>query len=74
MYPVGEEFLKKRLKKKKILMTQQSHFWAYTLRKPELKETHVLLYARQQKSHRCKEQTFGLCGRRQAWDYLGEQH
>ena len=22
-------------------MTQQSHFWAYTLRKPELKETHV---------------------------------
>ena len=54
--------------------TKQSHFWAYTLRKPELKETHVLLYARQQKSHRCKEQTFGLCGRRQAWDYLGEQH
>ena len=23
------------------LMTQQSHFWAYTLRNPELKETHV---------------------------------
>ena len=23
------------------LMTQQSHFWAYTPRKPELKETHV---------------------------------
>ena len=23
------------------LMTQQSHCWAYTLRKPELKETHV---------------------------------
>ena len=22
-------------------MTQQSHCWAYTLRKPELKETHV---------------------------------
>ena len=22
-------------------MTQQSHYWAYTLRKPELKETHV---------------------------------
>ena len=22
-------------------MTQQSHFWAYTPRKPELKETHV---------------------------------
>ena len=24
-------------------MTQQSHFWAYTPRKPELKETHVSL-------------------------------
>jgi len=28
------------------------------------------LYARQQKRHRCKEQTFGLCGRRQGWDDL----
>ena len=25
-------------------MTQQSHCWAYTLRKPELKETHVPLF------------------------------
>ena len=25
-------------------------------------------YARQQKRHRCKEQTFGLCGRKQGWD------
>ena len=24
----------------------------------------MMLYARQQKRHRCKEQTFGLCGRR----------
>ena len=24
-----------------IHMTQQSHFWAYTLRKPELKETRI---------------------------------
>ena len=28
------------------------------------------LYARQQKSHRCKEQSFGLCGRRRGWDDL----
>ena len=27
--------------KQNCLMIQQSHFWAYTLRKPELKETHV---------------------------------
>ena len=25
-------------------MTQQSHCWAYTLRKPELKETHVPIF------------------------------
>ena len=26
------------------------------------------LYARQQKKHRCIEQSFGLCGRRRRWD------
>ena len=34
----------------------------------------ITLYARQQKRHRCKEQSFGLCGRRQGWDDLREQH
>ena len=143
-------------------MTQQSHCWAYTLRKPELKETRVppifiaalfiiartwkqprcpsadewirklwyiytreyysaikintfesvlmrwmklepiiqsqvsqkvkhqysipthiyefrkmvmiTLSARQQKRHRCMEQSFGLCGRGRGWDDLGEWH
>ena len=139
-------------------MTQQSHCWAYTPRKPELKETHVsqiiaalfiiartwrqprcpladewirklwyiytivyysgmkkntfesvlmrwmklepiiqsevsqkekhqtciymefrkmvkiTLYARQQKKHRCIEQSFGLCGRGRGWDDLEEWH
>ena len=32
------------------------------------------LYAKQPKRHRCKEQTVGLCGRRQGWDDLREQH
>ena len=27
----------------------------------------MTLYVRQQKRHRCKEQTFGHCGRRQGW-------
>ena len=36
------------------------------------KKAMVTLYARQQKRHRCKEQTFGLCGRRQGWDDLRE--
>ena len=34
----------------------------------------MTLYARQQKRHRCKEQTFGLCGRRRGWDDLREWH
>ena len=33
-----------------------------------------LLYARQQKRHRCIEQTFGLYGRGRGWDDLGEWH
>ena len=28
----------------------------------------ITLYARQQKRHRCKEQSFGLCGRGRGWD------
>ena len=31
-------------------------------------------YARQQKRHRCTEQSFGLCGRGRGWDDLGEWH
>ena len=31
----------------------------------------MTLLVRQQKRHRCKEQTFGLCGRRE-WDDLRE--
>ena len=34
----------------------------------------TILHARQQKRHKCKEQTFGLCGRRRRWDDLREQH
>ena len=32
----------------------------------------MTLYAKQQKRHRFKEQTFGLCGRMQGWDDLRE--
>ena len=34
----------------------------------------ITLYAKQKKKHRCTEQTFGLCRRRQGWDVLKEQH
>ena len=32
----------------------------------------MTLYTRQQKRQRYKEQTFGLCGRRQGWDDMRE--
>ena len=32
----------------------------------------ITLYARQQKRHRCVEQTFGVCGRGRGWDDLGD--
>ena len=34
----------------------------------------ITLYVRQQKSHRCIEQSFGLCGTGRGWDDLGEWH
>ena len=34
----------------------------------------ITLYGRQQKKHRCIEQSFGLCGRGRGWDDLGEWH
>ena len=34
----------------------------------------ITLYARQQKRHRCIEQSFGLCERGWGWDDLGEWH
>ena len=33
----------------------------------------MILHAGQQRRHRCKEQTFGLSGRRCRWDDLREQ-
>ena len=34
----------------------------------------ITLYMRQQKRHRCIEQSFGLCGRGRGWDDLEEWH
>ena len=34
----------------------------------------ITLYERQQKRHRCIEQSFGLCGRGRGWDDLEEWH
>ena len=34
----------------------------------------ITLYGREQKRHRCIEQSFGLCGRGRGWDDFGEWH
>ena len=39
-------------------------------KKEKRKMVTMTLYVRQQKRHRCKEQTFGLSGRRRGWDDL----
>ena len=32
----------------------------------------ITLYVRQQKRHRCIDQSYGLCGRGRGWDNLGK--
>jgi len=39
-----------------------------------IKRVTITLYTRQQKRHRCIEQSFGLCGRGRGWNDLGEWH
>ena len=50
----------------KITFISMSQNWQITFKTP------LPLYARQQKRHRCIEQSFGLCGRGRGWDDLGE--
>ena len=38
------------------------------------KDVMIILYVRQQKSHRCIEQSFELCEKGRGWDDLGEGH
>ena len=38
------------------------------------KKVMIILYVRQQKRHRCIEQSFGLCGRGKGQDDMGEWH
>ena len=54
-------------KEKHQIQNTNAYIW-------KLEMVMMTLYMRQQKRHRCKEQTFGLCGRRRGWDDLREQH
>ena len=60
-----------RKKKKRPIQYINAYIYIWNL---ERKMVTMTLYARQQKRHRCKEQSFGLCGRGRGWDDLGEWH
>ena len=53
---------------------QYSILTVYSIYMEFRKMVTITLYARQQKRHRCIEQSFGLCGRGRGWDELGEWH
>ena len=53
-------------KEKKPIQYINAYIWNFR------KMIMMTLYARQQKRHRCIQQTFGLCGRRRGWDDLRE--
>ena len=56
-----------------IFVIPQTGQWGGPLRRSQIMVT-ITLYARQQKRHRCIEQSFGLCGRGRGWEDLGEWH
>ena len=73
-----ESVLMRRMKLEPIIQSEESqkekHQYSilthiYGIRKMVM----ITLYARQQKTHRCIEQSFGLCGRERGGD-LGEWH
>ena len=66
-----ESVLMRWMKQEPIIQSEEKHQYSIlTLYMEFRKMVTMTLYARQQKRHRYKEQTFGLCGRRQGWDDL----
>ena len=58
------------------LLTRGLHWWN-VLRDLKISWIQVILkevITRQQKRHRCIEQSYGLCGRGRGWEDLGEWH
>ena len=49
-------------------------YWTVRIYMEFRKMVTITLYARQQKRHRCIEQSFGLCGRGRGGNDLGEWH
>ena len=53
---------------------KEKHQYSILMHMEFRKMVMITLYVRQQKRHRCIEQSFGLCGRAKGWDDLGEWH
>ena len=53
---------------------KENHLYSILMHVEFRKMIMMILFARKQKRHKCKEQTFGLCERRWGWDDLREQH
>ena len=60
--------------KYKSEVSQKEKHQQYSIYMEFRKMITITLYVRQQKRHRCIEQFFGLCGRWQGWNGLGEWH
>ena len=73
-----ESVLMRWMKLESIIQSEVSqkekHQYSVLMHMEFRKRVMITLYARQQKRHRCIEQSFGLCGRGKGWDYWAEWH
>ena len=73
-----ESVLVKWMKPEPIIQSEVSqkekHQYSILMHIYGIQTVTMTLYARQRKRHRSKEWTFGLCGRRQGWANMREQH
>ena len=71
---VFESVLMRWMKLEPIIQSEagqkEKHKYCILIHMEFRKMVMTILYTIQQKRHRCKEQTFGLCGERQGWDDL----
>ena len=69
-----ESALMRWMKLKPIIQSEVSQKEKHQYNMGFRKMVTIILYARQKKSYRCIEQTFGLCGRGRGCDVSRHQH
>ena len=70
MWTKLEPIIQSEVSQKKKASIQYTNAYIWNLEKMVT----ITLYVRQQKRHRCIEQSFGLCERGRGWDDLRECH